>query len=68
MEKQVIIQGVKYSMKKTGYGQYTVTKELSKNPISVHSTDSQTFDWMDDISNCEKNRQAKKSLTRMFKD
>jgi hypothetical protein len=66
MEKIVMINGIRYSMKRTGYGQYIVTSQTETGFESVYSTDSITFDWMDDDGDMIKHEAALKSLERMF--
>jgi hypothetical protein len=48
------------------YGKYHVTKETSKGIQKVHSTDTHTYDWMDDDSDQKANKQARKALRGMF--
>ena len=66
MNKIVTINGVRYSMKQSGYGQYVATKKTDIGFESIYSTDSITFDWMDDDSDIVKHEAALKLLERMF--
>lgn len=43
-----------------GYGQYQIEANYRGKNISVHTTNSECFDWLDDDSNKELHLQAKK--------
>jgi hypothetical protein len=66
MEKIVMINGIRYSMKQVGYGQYIAARQTEIGVKLVFSTDSITFDWMDDDGDMIKHEAALKSLERMF--
>ena len=44
-----------------GYGQYTIKAAYKGKDIEVHSTDSETYDWLNDNSNKSKHSQAKRA-------
>lgn len=43
-----------------GYGQYYIHGKYRGKQITVHTTDSECFDWLDDDSNKEKHQEAKR--------
>lgn len=52
---------VNFEMKRgNGYGQYVIEGNYKKKNIKVHSTCSQSFDWLNDDSNKEKHNDARK--------
>jgi len=55
----------------SGYGQYQVIATVNGVDLRVHTTNSEAFDWFDDISNKQKNKDAisycKKLAIRHYK-
>ena len=43
-----------------GYGQYYIHANYKGVNITVHTTDSETWDWLEDDSNKEKHIEAKR--------
>jgi hypothetical protein len=43
-----------------GYGQYVIIATYRGKKIKVHTTDSETWDWIDDDSNKEKHNDARR--------
>lgn len=52
---------IKLEMSSRGRGQYTISAMYKGEQINVHSTDSETYDWLNDDSNKEKHQDAKRS-------
>lgn len=46
--------------KGNGYGQYQIIANYKGRHIKVHTTNSECYDWLDDDSNKEKHREAKR--------
>ncbi len=46
--------------KTSGYGQYIITANYKGKEVTVHTTDSECYDWLDDESNKEKHQDAKR--------
>ena len=44
-----------------GYGQYIVIAEYKGKLIHAHTTDSETFDWLNDDSDKAKHQEAKRN-------
>ena len=55
-----------------GYGQYIIHADYKGKKITVHTTDSECFDWLNDASNVRKHLEAKRhaynSIIRAFKE
>ena len=64
--KTIKINANTYTMTRTGYGQYTVTKTNKRGTEYRHSTDSQMYDWMDDDSDRHQHASAKRALKWIF--
>ena len=43
-----------------GYGQYIVSAIYKGKQVSAHTTDSETFDWLNDDSDKAKHQEAKR--------
>lgn len=59
------VNNIRYEIIKTGYGNWDVTR-LSDN-VTLHTTDSQMIDWIDDDSDEGEHQEAINALLRMFK-
>ena len=44
-----------------GYGQYIVSAQYKGKEVSAHTTDSETFDWLNDDGNKEMHQEAKRT-------
>lgn len=51
---------VTIEMSSLGRGQYKIYAEYRGKTITVHSTDSETYDWLNDDSNKSKHLRAKR--------
>jgi hypothetical protein len=49
-----------------GYGQYIVTADYKGKRINAHTTDAETFDWLNDDGNKEMHQQAKRSAYNLI--
>lgn len=51
--------GAEFSINRAGgYGQYVIEATYKGVELSIHSTNSEAFDWIDDDSNTEKQEEA----------
>lgn len=44
----------------TGYGHYVISATYRGKHLKAHTTDSEAFDWLDDDSDRERHRDAKR--------
>jgi hypothetical protein len=65
--KAAIINKARYTIFKTGYGQYEITKSTKRKAVTIHSNDSQIYDWIDDDSEPKKYSYARRKLRNLFK-
>lgn len=49
-----------------GYGQYIVSAQYKGKQINAHTTDAETFDWLNDDSNKEMHQEAKRSAYNLI--
>ena len=64
--KAAIVNRARYTMFKTGYGQYKLTKSTKRKTVTIHSNDSQIYDWMDDDGDKKEHRDALRKLQALF--
>lgn len=64
--KQGTFRKVKFTMKMVGYGRYELQSLYKGVPITLHLSDSQIFDWIDDDSDQLRYDAARKTCYRMI--
>lgn len=64
--KTVTINEITYTIDRTGYGNYNVTRH--SDGVKLHTTDSQMFDWIEDDSDEAQQRIAERALMRLFRE
>lgn len=51
---------IKFSIERTGYGQYTVKANYRGREVAAHCTDSLVYDWLDDEESQENRNSARR--------
>ena len=61
MKTKANFRRIDIEMTSKGRGQYRISAIYKGIQVNVHSTDSETYDWLNDDSNKEKHQDAKRS-------